>query len=341
MPGKKQMLADQLVKDGSLTWLGQIADRLISRRKLVILTYHRICETRPDYPFDLELISASPEQFDWQAKWLASNADPITFLDLAEIEAGLRKMPKRPVIVTFDDGFDDNYQIASPILHEHGVPATFFVSTDYIGTERVFWYDWLAHQVLNPDAERISIESLDLDQALPSSMAERRTMTAALLNTVKRAPYAKQQLLIAELERSQLRDKGNQYRHLSRTMSWDNLREMSSKGMEIGSHGAAHLMLSKLDDAQLTHELTASKQTIEQHIGQSVCSIAYPVGESDACDERVFAYAQKAGYQYGCVFMPGANKLSSAPHLSLRRSPVEQHVTPQMFVCAAHFPSHY
>ena len=73
-------------------------------------------------------------------------------------------LPHDPVLVTFDDGYDDNHAIAFPILREFGVPATFFVATGHIDNGLPYGYDWLAHLVVTARAVRRPIEITGSEQ---------------------------------------------------------------------------------------------------------------------------------------------------------------------------------
>ena len=71
-----------------------------------------------------------------------------------------RALPRRAVVVTFDDGYDDNYRVAFPILRELGMPATFFVSTGHIDSGRAYAYDWLVHMIRTVHAARLQVAEL-------------------------------------------------------------------------------------------------------------------------------------------------------------------------------------
>jgi peptidoglycan/xylan/chitin deacetylase (PgdA/CDA1 family) len=79
-----------------------------------------------------------------------------------------------------------------------------------------------------------------------------------------------------------------------RTMSWDGLRELVERGLEIGAHTITHAHLPRLSDAELDRELTESKQRIEDELGRPCPFLAYPFGDEDG---RVRAAVRRAGYE--------------------------------------------
>ncbi len=78
------------------------------------------------------------------------------------------------------------------------------------------------------------------------------------------------------------------------TMTWDELRALEERGIEVSSHTVSHPHLTTLSDAELAHELGSSRQRLEDELGHPCRVLAYPYGE---CDERVRAAARAAGYE--------------------------------------------
>src|SRR3546814_20198910 len=113
-------------------------------------------------------------------------------------------LPGDAVLVTVDDGYDDNHAIAFPILRDLGVRATFFVATCHIDSGLPYAYDWLAHMVVTMVSDRLRPPDLDHDLPLPSARAARRALVATLPDRLKYLDPARQHAWIAaiELERS-------------------------------------------------------------------------------------------------------------------------------------------
>jgi peptidoglycan/xylan/chitin deacetylase (PgdA/CDA1 family) len=250
---------------------------------------------------------------------------PIRFRDVVEAWEQGQSLPSNSVIVTFDDGYDDNYRIAFPILRELGVPATFFVSAGHIDSGRVYAYDWLVHMILQTTAERLCIADLQIDEALPQSRPARRALATRLLDRMKWLDAGQQSTIIGQLERewSIPRTQGHPD---CRPMSWDQLREMRAGGMEVGSHGVWHNMLAKLPAQAMRSEVSESKQMIDRELGADTEVISYPVGGRDAYDDTVVQAVRDAGYRFGCSYVAGTSPLPRQPCFELRRLPVERHM---------------
>ncbi len=111
------------------------------RRGNVILMYHRVTRTDVD-PWAL---CVDPNNFSQQMKALKRIATPIPLTELPDAD------PQHPsVAITFDDGYLDNLEIAHPILGQHGIPATIFVSTGYVDRPHGYWWDELEAIFLHP-----------------------------------------------------------------------------------------------------------------------------------------------------------------------------------------------
>ncbi|MDX1578555.1 MAG: polysaccharide deacetylase family protein, partial [Gemmatimonadota bacterium] len=117
--------------------------RLESGSAALILAYHRVA----DLPADPNGLAVHPERFAGHLELLRRNYRPLPLRtlirDLAE-----NRLPERAVVITFDDGYEDNLTQARPLLARHDVPATVFVVSGQVGAGREFWWDELEQIVL-------------------------------------------------------------------------------------------------------------------------------------------------------------------------------------------------
>lgn len=327
---KRQVIASLLYKSGLMKPVSRL--RSLLKRDLRILAYHRVLSiAEPDaFDFDLELISASEVRFRKQMRLLRERYTPILFGDVIRaLDTGAR-LPPRPVIVTFDDGYDDNYRVAFPILRELGVPATFFVSTGHIESGKPYAYDWFVHMICRSASGQLRIAELGVDCTLPAAVAQRRELAMDLLDRLKSLDAQTQEAVIATLERET--DLPRSRGHADcKPMTWDQLREMQAAGMEIGSHGVWHRMLAKLPPSEMHGEVHRSKQMLDGELASAVTTISYPVGGLDAYNEAVIESAKAAGYRLGCSYICGTNSLPHSAGFQLRRLPVERHMDEAWF----------
>ncbi|WP_017460535.1 polysaccharide deacetylase family protein [Dyella ginsengisoli] len=308
-------------------------------RDLRILAYHRVI-TLPDpelFEFDLEVVSASAERFREQMLLLRRKFHPISLGEVVRrIEAG-QPMPRNAVAVTFDDGYDDNYRVAFPILRELGVPATFFVSTGHVDDGLPFAYDWLAHMVLSSTEPRLQLPEVGLDVRLPAGRDLRRKLVENLLDRLKSLDDAAQAALITGLEKAWNMPRDRAVADC-RPMGWSQLREMHQAGFEIGSHGVTHRMLAKLPQGELEWELSESHRVLERELGSAPSLLSYPVGGDRAFDARVIEAARAAGYRLACSYISGTNPDPAVNRYALYRLPVERQMGPGWFAAMVSLP---
>ena len=335
-PGKRQRLAAFCSAVGVLPGLTSL--RRILRKDLRILAYHRVLNVSdPDaFAFDLNEVSASPEQFRQQMELVKRHYDPVSFRELIAAIEGGQPLPPRPLIVTFDDGYDDNYHIAFPILRELGLSAMFFVSTGHIDSGMPYAYDWLVHMLCRTRATRLQVAELAFDKALPATLAGRRELGKELLFHLKGLDAATQAAIIARL--------GDAWgmppaRHPQcRPMTWDQLREMRAAGMEVGSHGVDHNILAKLSPAAMAAEVRQSMRTLERELGPPIEVLSYPVGGPDSYNEQVIEAAREAGFRMACNYVTGVNRLPVPAHYELQRLSVESEMDIDWFAAMTSLP---
>ena len=335
--GRRQILARRSHALGVLPALRQL--RAALRQDLRILAYHRVLDSAdPDgFSFDTELISATAEQFREQMRAIKRDFHPMRFDEvLSCIDAG-RRLPKGAILVTFDDGYDDNYRIAYPILRELGMSAMFFVSTGHIDSGMPYAYDWLVHMVCTTSARRLSAPELGIDWDISASLPERRALAARLLDQLKRLDDAGQEALIARLEREWNIPRSAGHADC-RPMSWDQLREMHQGGMEVGSHGVGHRMLAKLPREQMGREVNDSKQSLERELSAPAQVLSYPVGGPDAFDTTTIEIVRSAGFRMACSYMAGTSAVGADSRYCMRRLPVEREMDNAWFSAMVSVP---
>jgi peptidoglycan/xylan/chitin deacetylase (PgdA/CDA1 family) len=329
---KKDRLA--LILNRSRGFMLQRKLGLLRSNEFVVLTYHRIAEVDPEvpYPFDEELVSASPAEFDWQMAFLAENFRPQRLGKLLQMCREREEIPPGSVAVTFDDGFLDNYSVAYPILRKHKVPATFFVTTDFVENNQPIWFEVVAFAFLTLPVG--SIRHSLCPQSAPSGPARevRLVDLSQVMRKLKQIPDAERRAFVDHLMTLVDRDAlGATWHKFGGAMRWEHLAEMARNNMEIGSHTVSHPILSKTQGQALTTELAESKRVLEQKVGLPVELLAYPVGGRSHFSPEVVRTAKDIGYVHGISYIAGVNRSAKIDPFSVRRQTVESYMTRELF----------
>jgi peptidoglycan/xylan/chitin deacetylase (PgdA/CDA1 family) len=273
--------------------------------------YHRVSDVERD-PWRL---AVSPRHFAEHLEVLRTSYLLVNASELgASMAAGT--MRAGTVALTFDDGAVDNADVAAPLLEQAGVPATFFIPTGLLGSEREFWWDDLEHIILAPGELPPVLRSSSLNTFWPveptrydpSAAARDRTWRAEtqgrtgrqrLYNEIWRAlmalPHEKRAVALDELRAAAGADRPARAAH--RPMDAMELASLAARaGLEVGSHAVTHTVLSSLPQEQQEWELRTSKARLEEILGRPVTSLSYPNGGHDAVTPSI---ARQAGYTVG------------------------------------------
>lgn len=329
-------MASSLRHSGLLSVLR--AGRRLRTMFVPILGYHRIWNltSEPAFDYDLNLISADTASFRQQMQFLLRHYDPIRLSDLMlAIEEGA-PLPPRPVVITFDDGFEDNYTHAYPILRELGIPATVFVSTGLISSTETFWFDRVSQLILANRGKEVTV---GLDRVvIPDDREGARFATEHVLRLLKRVTNRMRREVLAVWEETLGPAAGPAHTAYSRPMTWDQIREMASEGIEFGSHTVTHPILTRCDDGELAYELTESRDALFRELGQAPVSISFPVGGVAAFDNRVIEATRLAGYRIAASYIHGMNRIETLDRFALRRIHVERYHDADYFASMLEYP---
>lgn len=309
MLGKKNKLALLLYKTGLLSL------RVFGPSKLLtVINYHRI-RPHPGYQsmFDDGVFGPDQQIFEKQIRWLSRHCNILSETDLISIIKGERRPPKRGVMITFDDGYIDNYTLACPILCQYNVPAIFFIPTGVIEERRLGWWDLCAYLLKKTSKKEIEFEGKTIypkDKYKESIQYALQFIYQSKLDAVtvleRLASACSVALPEAELQSDEL-------------MSWDQLREVASRGIAIGGHSHSHTILSSLNLDLQKEEIRKSKEIIEARIERKISSMSYPIGNYRAFSSDTQKIAKQAGYDLAFSFLTGMNKYSSMDPMDIRR----------------------
>lgn len=317
MKGKKELLADILFNSN----LVNLFRRLPMRNKLIVLNYHRLRPNDPQFTtaFDDGVYNLAADEFARQVKWLKNNTRVLSEEELLDCyEDGVFIHPKTStpsVVITFDDGYRDNYTIAYPILKYHDVPAILFVATQMVNARRIPWWDVIAYLIKQCAKQAIRFEAQQF-----SMETQKKDAIAFFQLWMKQEPYERTKYLLQELSDIcdvALPDPGLQD---SEILTWEEIREITQHRIAIGSHTHTHRVMSTINANAQKEEMILSKLLIEQNIGRPVVSISYPVGELRYITRETSNIAASAGYLLGFTTNTGVNDWRSIQPYTVRRT---------------------
>ena len=329
---KKSLLADVLFH--RLGFVTLSICNAFKPKALYVLAYHRVHPLPgPDYPFLDGIVSASPESFEKQLRFVSKRFNVINFNDISDLLASGANVPDHSLVITFDDGYADNYEVAFKMLMEFGLTATVFVTTSFVDSGQPLWFDRSAYiikalpnGVISFDSGRYEFEVTDTN---------REEIIGSVRDLFVSHSNEDRLRWLDELERQSGVSVSPDHMQLVKPLSWDQIGEMSDRGIEIGSHTVTHPYLTKLNDDAMMFELSESKSAIERHTGKQVKSVAYPAG---VFDRRVQSCAKDCGYEFGISYEHGVKKFTRDDTFAIPRLHVETDVSFPLFQANLLFP---
>jgi peptidoglycan/xylan/chitin deacetylase (PgdA/CDA1 family) len=231
----------------------------------------------------------------------------------------LSKGTRRPaILITFDDGYLDNYSIAFPILKAHSATATFFLPTSFIGSQRVPWWDAIAFMLRGSKRQNFELRYPD---RLTVDLRAFQPAVRSVLRAYKSPAMRDSSRFIDALAQAT----GVEHPHAAEKplfMSWANVIEMANSGMSFGSHTHSHELLAKLTFEQQVWEMEHSRQCIRENTGIEVTTLAFPVGNPTTFSAETHRALADTRYEAAFSFYGGVNIPNQTNRLDIRRNAV-------------------
>lgn len=286
----------------------------------LILMYHRVADVKTD-PWSL---CVTPQHFSEHLEVLQKCARTLRLNQMTH-SLRLGKIPKRSVVITFDDGYADNLHTAKPLLERNDIPATFFLTTGCIERHREFWWDELDRLILQPGILqgilKLSIRGkiyewhLNSDVKYNEDIVQQNTSWRAW----EKAPGIRHEIYYSLWKLLKPLDENEQQDALDQLLTWAGAErcarsthclllpeEISLLGkgnlFEVGAHSVTHASLPSQPIAFQRHEIQRSKAYLDDLLENPVTSFSYPYGDYTA---ETVALVKEAGFSSACSTKAG------------------------------------
>ena len=289
-------------------------NRKIKKDRLIILMYHRFSEWTE--PFKINRLV-----FENQLLYLKKKYNFISLNDYSSFINGEREnSPALPIVLTIDDGYLDNYQIAFPVLKKYNVPATIFLATDFISQKSWLWSNKLEFILKNSSfntfelklGENIFTFQVDTFHGWHKTQLK-------IFNYCRHQPEEEKNKILENLAELLKVKVPEQTQADFVPLTWEQIKEMSRNKVNFGSHSCSHPILSRISNQQLAHEIIDSKKEIENKLDQEVISFAYPNGTPDDFNSTAIEILKKNAYTCAVTTLPGNNQLKCEDPFRLKR----------------------
>lgn len=277
--------------------------------RYVILCYHRI--GRGGVPVYSWL---DTDVFEAQIRYVCKRYRIVSIEELVE-ELQRPTGHQQAVAITFDDGYRSVYFEAFPVLRKYRIPATMYLTVDAIESGAVSWYDriFLALQIAPAGSLELPTDwPCLLDLRSPYTRLRSAEQIIKYLRGVpdqqriEACEYLERQVSLPESELA------------GRMLTWDQIQEMQTEGIDFGSHTLTHPVVSRLPMVEVERQLRDSKRILEQRTGRPVRHFAYPFGQPTDCGTAATEALQRFGYRTAVTTCLGVNGPGTDPYRLMR-----------------------
>jgi len=280
--------------------------------KVLVLTYHGVIPEklirRSKYLFEYRNV-VTQEEFSRQMEYLINHYIPISIHDFPTLKKRLSNRPY--VVVTFDDGFENNFLYAFPVLKKYGIVGHFFLTTGFLGTRKMLWTEEVTYRIMHTRNTKLNISINGKQFLLPTAtISQKESSSVRFRNYLKLQSYTTIQTALMQLrELTSDLNIDNLQRERYQFMSWEQVREMHRAGMILGSHTSHHFLLNNLNSEEVRQTLFISKQNIEKEIQTSYAIFSYPNGQQENYSERDKQILEELGFHYAFTQINGFNSI--------------------------------
>ncbi|MDQ6692849.1 MAG: polysaccharide deacetylase family protein [Chloroflexota bacterium] len=301
------------------------------RSTMTILAYHRIAlpGSRDISP---ALIDAYPADFEAQMRYVAAKYNVISSFDLVRALTEDYTLPRRALVITFDDGYSCFANTAMPVLRRLGLPVTLFVASLFTGKPQTqFWWDRLYRALLNTDIKEVDVPGFG---PVPlSSEGERLAAYEKLVTIIERREEVQAHRLVEQVVESctvrvssggsggpgAFKDAADSACPRPYLLDWSEIEALSAEGVAVGPHSRSHPILAQQTTARLQSEVSGSWADLQEHVSRPLPIFCYPNGKPHAISREAVSAVQQAGLAGAVTMVAGLNQLGSTnPYLLYR-----------------------
>ncbi|PHR83627.1 MAG: hypothetical protein COA59_11060 [Colwellia sp.] len=293
---------------------------------LYCFNFHRIGAWQ-ETSYDPCVFSCDAENFEKYLFFIKNNFRVVSLDEVNDIAEKNIPIKEALALITFDDGYSDNYHVAFPLLKSLKLPATFFITTNLINSNLIPWWDeiaWHIRQLANK-----TIKLTPWHHALTIDKKPSRQNIRNALQQIKKNPSLIESQLDELRALTSKKICRNEIKDIF--MTWQQIAEMVKNNMTIGSHSHTHKVFSCLSEAELNFELKESKRLIELNLSNTINSLSYPVGNSTTYNKSMCGAISSSGYKLAFSFNTLINKNLNENRFEMGRFPIDRPFNERIF----------
>lgn len=302
--------------------------RFLNRKKVVVILYHGVVEKELN-----PLVWQIPVQrFEQQIEYISKKYRVLPLTTVVEKLINNEKLPDYSLAITFDDGFKNNYSTAFPILKRFNLPATIFLTTCNISSNRLLWFDRLYLAVKETKKTSIDLKEEGLRVFPVATVDEKNQTLSVLLNYVKELQRNENALLLSKVLNKLGVDleKVQDANHF-KSLDWDDIVSMQQSNLiSFGAHTEMHNIMTRITKEEVLQEIEISKKKIEEKLKTKCLLFAYPNGQKDDFNNEIKDAVKNNGFLCAFTTISKFNEYCTDPY-ELGRFPIGSDFNEQYF----------
>jgi len=259
-------------------------------------------------------------RFEAQMRHLSAARPLVSMGTIADALQGDAHLPCGAVAVTFDDGFLNNFTVAWPVLDKYQIPATIYLATGFIGTDRRIWTDQLEAVILETRQTSFTLTAGNETKAYSLANApDRLSALSDIKKMCKKMSEDEKEELVDQLAARLGLPDGTPH-PLDKFMDWSQVREMDESSLiDFGAHTADHVSLTRVSREQMREQIDRSAAAVAENLGKDCRYFSYPEGQPDDVDANVIDYLRACGFDHAPLAVEGTNYLGKTHPFHIAR----------------------
>lgn len=265
-------------------------------RSLTILLYHGVSDYSHNTIENASGKHIEVKEFDRQIRFLRNNCTILSMDDVVDIYQSGDSWPPNAVVVTFDDGFKNNYTCAASALDKYNCPATFYVCAGMINTDLMFWVDEIEDCINRTEAKEIT---LLLDKPMRFDLKGDNNKIEAIFQIKHFCKKSKKKVkddVIKELIHSTGVNPSVNASPNYPMMSWRELKELGTNSLfSVGGHTLYHDIMASQEIDRLRIDIEGTISLLDFNLAQATTHFAYPEGQKNHYSVEIIKLLQDRG----------------------------------------------
>ncbi len=261
--------------------------KLFPKKGALILVGHRVSDDDEGC-----LQGLRPDWFDEQLEYLSRNYRFLSLNQLLDYFEQGQSIPSNSVVITFDDGFRDNYTNAYPILRRYQASATVFLVTGCVTSGELPWPQKVGYVLQNTDADSLCHETTGGRELSLRSQQDRTKANGIVWASLCKLPRTQR-----EREIENLCEMLKVQAPRDRMLTWEQVETMHKGGMEFGAHTVSHPWMAQQSPEEARWEMETSLKELQDRLGIERPPFVFPGG---SYTPELVDMASSVGFR--CVF---------------------------------------